>query len=197
MVFKFLRICFWKARLCRSVRTGNLRSVEHLLKAQHAKTSLNESFLGRYPVHDAVYNDRPEVLKALLEAGALTTVRTKSGYTPLGAAAYVDRLQCAAILLEHGAEVNSAESTIQCTPLYVAIFDSSLELLKLLLDNGADPNMCTGNGTMPLKIACAWRDKECVQFLKVLPRLCTRPPRRILSSNGPLCTRPLGGALWT
>ena len=93
------------------------------------------------PLHWAVVlAKRPEVVSALLDAGANVHSQDASGATPLHLAAYYSRFpEVIAALLANGADVNSASMVGGTTPLHLAAANrSSLEVLVLLLESGAD-----------------------------------------------------------
>lgn len=59
------------------------------------------------------------------------------------------QLQMARLLLEHGADVNAA-NTATATPLHHAMRRLDLDLMDVLLANGADVNQCNRFGDTPL-----------------------------------------------
>ncbi len=57
--------------------------------------------------------------------------------------------ECAKLLLEHGADPNSADPNGK-TALTTAAFEGDLELVETLLSAGADPNARDGDGLTPV-----------------------------------------------
>ena len=92
------------------------------------------------PLHRAAgHNPDPEVVAALLEAGADPHARGYEEETPLYEAAANENPAVAALLLEAGADVNARGSTGR-TPLHQAAGrNSNPEVLAVLLDAGAEP----------------------------------------------------------
>ena len=92
------------------------------------------------PLHRAAgHNPDPEVVAALLEAGADPHARGYEEETPLYEAAANENPAVAALLLEAGADVNARGSTGR-TPLHQAAGrNSNPEVLAVLLGAGADP----------------------------------------------------------
>lgn len=111
-----------------------------------------------------------ERCRKLLEEGAPVDARgfvRESGYdeneTPLHKAVSNGHVECARLLISHGADVNARRAR-DWTPLLLAAYISNMELCRLLLDNGADPNL--GNGVWtPLKLACQRANAELVELL--------------------------------
>jgi ankyrin repeat protein len=62
---------------------------------------------GNRPLHAAVYMDRPDVVEALIDAGADVSSTDDSGWTPLHLAVANGRLELAQRLLQAGAAVNA------------------------------------------------------------------------------------------
>lgn len=81
------------------------------------------------------------------------------GLTALVYAAREDCLECARILLEHGANVNQT-THYGWTPLLTATQNRHYRLGAYLLDHGADPNIPNNGGWRPLYIATDNRNIE-------------------------------------
>lgn len=96
---------------------------------------------GFTPLHfAAAFNDEPDVVTALVEAGADPTARDKEwGATPLHWAAWSsDNPGIIIALLDGGANPNARDSR-QSTPLHAAADQSkNPDIILTLLDSGAD-----------------------------------------------------------
>jgi ankyrin repeat protein len=111
---------------------------------------------GNRPLHAAVYMDRPEVVEALIEAGAEVSSTDDAGWTPLHLAVANGRLELTRRLLESGAQVDARIGNVEgkpwagCTPLELLHLwdrtgegrqplpeDVKADLWKLLRDHGA------------------------------------------------------------
>jgi ankyrin repeat protein len=111
---------------------------------------------GNRPLHAAVYMDRPDVVDALIQAGADVSSADDAGWTPLHLAVANGRLELTRRLLEAGASVNARIGDIRskpwanCTPLELLHLwdrtgegseplpeDVKADLWKLLRDHGA------------------------------------------------------------
>jgi len=125
---------------------------------------------------EAALSFNPEIVNALLDAGADYDGRDEDGSTPLMVACQFDDPECVSILLEAGADPNAinADGT---TPLKLAATNANLECIRLLLDAGADPDFQGNHFITALAIACCpngaprvyWNPQEmshvCVDFL--------------------------------
>ncbi len=98
---------------------------------------------GTTPLKLAVgYNKNPEVIRALLNAGA--DVNGTSGYggsTALMSATYgTDNPKVMKMLIDAGADVNAKDGLGRTALMYATIQHGSPEEVKLLLESGADVN---------------------------------------------------------
>lgn len=79
-------------------------------------------------------------VQALVNEGVDTEIRDREGMTPLMAAAYKGRLDCARRLVQMGANVN-AQDKFGNTPLMAAVSANCPALVRFLLDHGAHADM--------------------------------------------------------
>jgi len=71
----------------------------------------------------------------LMELGAQVDARTLDGWTALHSACNWGQADCAAVLLRHGADINSQTGGLQ-TPLHLAAANAkNIEIFRLLLSN--------------------------------------------------------------
>ena len=83
---------------------------------------------------------------------AFAKSRVGLGWTPLHAAAFAGNTEVAALLLEHGAEVNArADNKFKNSPLQVGLLTAQLEMTRLLIAKGADVNQKQALGFTPLQ----------------------------------------------
>jgi len=92
-------------------------------------------------------------VKKFLEAdGKLINAKDWEGYTALHFAAFNNRKDVAAYLLEKGADVK-ARTRFGCTPLHLAASDCYKDVVELLIAKGSDVNARENNGITPLHFA--------------------------------------------
>jgi ankyrin repeat protein len=89
---------------------------------------------------------------------SLANAWADDGFQPLGLASFFGHAETARVLVEHGAEVNSASrNPMRVMPLHSAAAaqdpDVRYEIAKLLLDAGADPNARQQDDYTPLLAA--------------------------------------------
>lgn len=106
--------------------------------------------------------DLPDLVNAMLRHGA--NVNDNIGCTPLMVAACFGRRDSLRLLLEHGAEVNTAgEGGI--TALMYASSNPRGDMVRRLLECGADVNAKNKAGMTPLMYACCHLHAETVRLL--------------------------------
>ncbi len=108
------------------------------------------ALIGSTPLHLAAAQCRADLLRVLLHAGARTETRDAFGETALYNAietnvvgAKKDEIECIAVLLDAGADVN-AKNLHGCTPLNAAVISKKEYLVRYLLTRGANPNDADG-----------------------------------------------------
>ena len=102
---------------------------------------------------------RVDRLRALLEEDpSLANAWAEDGFQPLGLASFFGHVEAARLLVERGAEVNSASrNDFKVMPLHSAVAEKDpetrYELAALLLEHGADPNARQQDDFTPLMAA--------------------------------------------
>jgi ankyrin repeat protein len=110
-------------------------------------------------VFEAAAVGRAERLRELLdEDPSLANAWAEDGFQPLGLASFFGHVEPARLLLERGADVNSASrNDFKVAPLHSAVAekdaDLRYELATLLLEHGADPNARQQDDFTPLMAA--------------------------------------------
>jgi ankyrin repeat protein len=107
-------------------------------------------------VFEAAAVGKVDRLRELLdEDPSLANAWAEDGFQPLGLASFFGHLEAARLLVERGAEVNSASrNEMKVMPLHSAAAtgdpEARYELAKLLLEHGADPNALQQDKFTPL-----------------------------------------------
>ena len=93
-------------------------------------------------MHLAAQEDKVNVARILVQAGADVTPRTTAEYTPLHTAAHFGQINMAKYLISlmKREEINN-KTQLGFTPLHLAAQQGHLQLINLLLENSADPNI--------------------------------------------------------
>jgi len=127
---------------------GDQAAVDQLLAADPELDVFESAAVGRV--------DR---LRALLEEDpSLANAWAEDGFQPLGLASFFGHVEAARLLVERGAEVNSASrNDFKVMPLHSAVAEKDpetrYEIAALLLEHGADPNARQQDDFTPLMAA--------------------------------------------
>lgn len=137
-----------------AAQLGTLSDVRSLLGAGADPRSRSKTGRGRTPLEIASKHASPEVLKALVDAGAEVD-ENNSVTPPLLEAANGRKVENVRYLIAAGANVQGTCPTGD--PLSAAARKGPIESVKLLLVSGANPEGCNG-GTPPIHRAALSRD---------------------------------------
>ena len=122
-------------------------------------------------VFEASAVGRAERLRELLDGDpSLANAWADDGFQPLGLASFFGHVEAARLLVERGAEVNSASrNDMKVMPLHSATAtgdpEARYELAKLLLEHGADPKGRQQDDVTPLMAADQHGDDRLRQLL--------------------------------
>jgi len=134
------------------IRYGDQQTAERLV-AEGADVNLANIY-GVRPLQLAIENGHSELVQWLLEAGANPQAADLAGEPPLFLAAALNDTGSLALLLKHGAEVDSEDQVYGQTALMVAVRSGHAAAVQLLLAAGADINkQARVTETMPGKDA--------------------------------------------
>ncbi|XP_023945739.1 transient receptor potential channel pyrexia [Bicyclus anynana] len=117
------------------------------------------------PLHYAVLSDAPEVVEALLDAGACPDTPQVFTETPLHVAASLGSATCMKLLLDAGADVRAALGPGRATALHLAAVDGHAECAGLLLEHGAHIDWPNSRGQTSLHLAALAQSVEVVELL--------------------------------
>ena len=151
-------------------RTGKVEAAKVLL-ANGAMVDAVESWRGQTPLMWATAQGHPEMMKALIAAGADVNARSAvvtwerqrteeprdkwlppGGFTPLLFAAREGCVECAKVLFASGAEINSVDPD-QHTALIIALMNGHVDVAAALIEGGVDVNMTDKVGRTALMAA--------------------------------------------
>lgn len=119
-------------------------------------------YAGDTALHVAAAAHRPQVVRALIELGALVSASNRMGAQPLhyaadgspGSSRWRPEAQAETIagLIAAGADPNAVDRR-QVTPLHRAVRTRCAEAVAALLEGGADPHAKNLNGSTPAMLA--------------------------------------------
>ncbi|NWW16465.1 ANKR7 protein, partial [Falcunculus frontatus] len=118
----------------------------------------------RTPLHLVCINGHADVVQFLVEKKCKLNPCDKFNQSPLMKAVEHQHGNCAAILLEHGAD-HDLRGASGNTVLHFAVMGSNKSLVELLLEHGADIDAKNEFGYTPLILAIIENREEMVKFL--------------------------------
>ena len=147
-------------RFLKACEAGDVDIVRRYLEtAEHRAYLQDDSAL-----NSAVFYDRPDVLKILLEAGIDPNIHGE--HVPaLHVAAAHDNVEAAMILISHGARIDVRDTVNNDTALIYGIRDGKFGVAECLLEAGADHSLTDKRGFTPLHIAVSRNDTRLAQCL--------------------------------
>jgi hypothetical protein len=116
------------------------------------------------PLHQAILRRKPEVVTALLDAGADLNAPDPANRTPLHMAVERGDATIVALLLARKADATQRDRT-GWTPLHHAAAKDQIEIARLLLDAGVNPNALSELGGTPLHEAASGASAAMVELL--------------------------------
>lgn len=126
------------------------RKAAGLLGDQDIKT-FKINFVASIMLMEAAARNDIEEVRRLLGLGVSPDSHNEDGLTALHQCCIDDSEEMMTVLVEHGANVNAADSE-QWTPLHAAATCGHLHLVKFLIENGANLLAVNGDGNMPYDI---------------------------------------------
>jgi ankyrin repeat protein len=138
-----------------------LSTVELLVRSGAIVNAQNNDY--RTPLHCAVEHGFVEIIKFLLQHGALPFVWDRLDHTPLHMAVQREKLEITNIFLEHlrlHAIPIDIRGAYLRTPLHEAVIAGNLALVKMLIAYGANVNERDRYGSTPLILAAAYNQYE-------------------------------------
>jgi uncharacterized protein len=150
------------ARLLAAARAGDHAAVVRALGEGAAVDSRNR--LGETALVVALKRERPDIARALIEAGADVNLAALNGVTPLMAAAFGGHVDIAKLLLDRGARVDALDRLRKNAMTYAA-GEGRTNVVALLLSRGVDPNAVYANDLTALMWAAGFGRAATVKAL--------------------------------
>lgn len=118
-----------------AIENGHIQCCFNLLEKEVDLTIKNKDLLT--PLYYCIKFSKPKILDLILNSKPELNINVKdyNGATMLHYCAFTDNLECAKILLQHGAKICTASDN-GCFPIHVAAFRCSNNVLNLLLEEG-------------------------------------------------------------
>ncbi|MCB9492800.1 MAG: ankyrin repeat domain-containing protein [Epsilonproteobacteria bacterium] len=140
----------------------NLAAIDQLITSNAANLDdFNDE--GYAPLHIAVFENRFDVVKKLVDAGADVNRQDFFDWTPLLHAINGRNRKTANFLVEHGADINMPIKHGECA-LHFAIRWGIMHV-EFVLEYKADINVADNAGWTPLHGAAAYKNPELVKLL--------------------------------
>ena len=148
------------SELLQAIYQGDQARADELLAADPELDVFEAAAVGRTDRLGELLDEDPDLANAW----------ARDGFQPLGLASFFGQVEAARLLLERGAEVNSASrNDMKVMPLHSAAATGDpevrYELAKLLLEHGADPNVRQQDDYTPLMAADQHGDERLRKLL--------------------------------
>ena len=160
--------------LCKAAKDGDLERVRFLLDSGENPNAVSQSvnanpettggIVGDSALRFAVFAERADIVKALLDGGADVNKANKDGATPLMASTNHSSAEIAMILLDAGANPNAVNNN-GVTALMFSAFLGNSEVAQILLDGGANPNVAKEKGWTALMASADGGHSEITKML--------------------------------
>jgi|SRR5215471_5098375 len=127
-----------KKEIIKAAKKGSVESVKALLAGHPGLLDARDKD-GSTPLHCAVWKGHPEMVEALINAGADVNARNENdhwGTTPLHAAAHANQAGIAQLLIDRGADLNAKDREGR-TPLFHTTFHKANAVARILEKYGA------------------------------------------------------------
>lgn len=148
------------------------RNVDDVKKLMEKGVDINMSNTRGYsPMHWAAINGQPEIIRLLLQAGALVNTQNDEKETPLLSLirrGHEHICECAELLIQAGASVEQRDRYGESIIVAAVHRNIPVRLLRLLFEAGANPNEKNFLGTPLIITAAAYRDTANDAILRVL-----------------------------
>ena len=144
---------------------GEVAEVKRFLRANVVVDEPDER--NRTPLDWAACRNRPQVIVALVEAGAdVNRTDREEGLTPILLASKSISDNAVIALVDVGADVNCQDKNPGWMPLHYAIlYGQEVTVEKLINAKGADVDKAANNGTTPLHLAAGLGKTEAITML--------------------------------
>jgi hypothetical protein len=151
------------AALARATARGREDTVRELLEQGSDINAGNRH--GQTPLHLAAKQGNSELMRLLLEQGALVdAAESAAGYTPLHTAATQGRADLCELLIRYGAEPDVLTGNLE-SPLHLAIEKGHAGVVAVLLKYRARLDVRNKNGLTPLQRAEQLKNMEIVNLI--------------------------------
>ncbi|CUG86563.1 ankyrin repeat protein, putative [Bodo saltans] len=145
----------WRSRgrtpLMFAAERGNL-DIVRLLVASGADVNVLD-FNGNTALTLAAQYGAPHVIKFLLESGATLSPSNQQGSTPFLQASKGWKLDCVAVMIARGVNVNECDGDRRCTALMNAASRGNISMMRLLIKSGANVDAVNKNNETALHFA--------------------------------------------
>ena len=174
----------WMVQIAQAVRDGDIDDIRSLAD-RHKEELSTQGESGLTLLIWSVWENNPDALAALIEAGADVNQASQNGYTPVLYATLQGNQDIIRKLAEAGANLDQPENKAGVTSLMAAVRKRDILLVQLLTSLGADVNVQNAAGHSALHMAGLYNQEEIYQVIaesggnEDLPDLAGGTPRRM------------------
>ena len=176
--------------LFEAIKAGRVEEATRLVRENPALLTTRDPN-GASPILVAVYHQKPEVAKALVDAApsldifeasalgrvdrlkqllrensSLVSAYAPDGFYPVGLAAFFGHLEAVKTLIAAGADIHAAaKNAFKVQAIHAAVASKNIEIVRAVLEAGADPNAAQQQGFRPIHEAGSSGSRELAELL--------------------------------
>ena len=147
-----------------AIKSGSFKKVQSFINISNTNVKITND-KGETALMVAIFHQKFDLAKYLIENGSEINVHNDQGFTPLIMASQLGHIDTIKYLIQKGADIN-AQDLNGATPLMWASFECPLAVVRCLVENGANLNVKDKHEDTALKLATYFEQDEIANYLE-------------------------------